>query len=617
MDVVAPMDDLVAHWRELLPKFVRRVLHASAPPHGVEVGALPHVASFVAAQDAPIPAEAPYDIVAFWELPSGVDVLSADLRGLTPHLAVNGFLVFRLHLPSNAPPPFPLEQFFPALDQAGFFPYAWRPKDRAGDLARGCLLMAARNGYNPMAHAQVEAEAGRPQNAVDIINRIDPSLFPDNQTLARAMTQKQGYFLQWLRQQPPPGPGLHSAHFAMAQKLFCNATYLTPLEPALWRNQGRILQQMGGAYLASRMLRSFLHVQDDAECRAVLEDCGAEPEQRPPEERSGLWTEPARPPRVLIIMHDYSDYGMDTLYDGLCIALGADNVVEYPWKATLHGRDAESALNYPCVFDYPGEPRTVEELEAALRKGAFDLILYADVVQLSRRDEVRRLLAAAPATPVVVYDTWDTPQQHLPFVLDYLGRKRVSAYFKREMLAHLDYGPDSHPLPFGYPDRLAPSNVDGERTEELFWAGKWLFGLRPLYLPHLQRALGRALAEAAYSQQEYRAALLRSRAGLSLFGFGYDTVRYWELPAHGCLLIAERPPIRIPDNFEDGRSALFFDTLPELEDKLAWVREHPDEVADIAREGRDRFLRFHTASQRARQFLAALQAMGLPGFGSF
>jgi hypothetical protein len=307
-----------------------------------------------------------------------------------------------------------------------------------------------------------------------------------------------------------------------------------------------------------------------------------------------------------MLTHDFSDYGMDTLYDGLCQVLGAENVVEYPWKPTLHGLDKDAAVNYPCWFTYPGEPRSVEEIVRELREGRFDLIVFADFVQMNKRDDVLRMLDAAPDVPVAVYDPWDDGSATQDTAREYLGGRNFAAYFKREMLACLDYGPNAYPLPFGYPDRHVPDAMPEHRGTELFWAGKRLFGTRSLYLDHLNAILGRTLDQ-KLTQEEYRRAISDSRIGLSFFGFGFDTVRYWELAAHGCMVLAERPLVRIPFNFVEGESAVFFDDARELEQKLAYYLAHAEEAERIGRAGRDLFLRYHTSSARARQFLGRLE----------
>jgi spore maturation protein CgeB len=73
------------------------------------------------------------------------------------------------------------------------------------------------------------------------------------------------------------------------------------------------------------------------------------------------------------------------------------------------------------------------------------------------------------------------------------------------------------------------------------------------------------------------------------------------------MLLSERPPIRIPHNFREGESAVFFDDTQELEEKLAYYLIHREESLAIARAGHEHFKRYHTGSARARQALAWIQ----------
>jgi glycosyltransferase involved in cell wall biosynthesis len=187
--------------------------------------------------------------------------------------------------------------------------------------------------------------------------------------------------------------------------------------------------------------------------------------------------------------------------------------------------------------------------------------------------------------------------------MEFLHVDSIAGFFKREMLAGADYGPGSYPLPFAYPDRRVPQDVEGPRNTPIFWAGHRQFGLRRLYLEHLESARGLKL-DAVCDQTEYVRALLDTRIGLNIFGCGFDTVRYWELPAHGCMLLSERLPIRIPHNFRDGESAVFFDDTQDLEEKIEYYLAHPEEIRAIARAGHEHFKRHHTGSMRARQLLA-------------
>ncbi|GMU94264.1 MAG: hypothetical protein AMXMBFR4_33220 [Candidatus Hydrogenedentota bacterium] len=465
------------------------------------------------------------------------------------------------------------------------------------------VFVFARDTYDPFAHASDLAAAGMPARAADVLTWLE-SYFPlREEQQALVAGEKLRYYRMEAESKPQrlDETGLVSC----AQKEFQIAVHRFPLRHEYYRDQAAIWRRFGNDNLAARLLRSIMHVAPDPATRNDLAACKPESTPQPVPETAPDWDGSRRSPRILAITHDHSDYGLDTLYDGLCTVIGSANIREFPWKPTLHGREKEATLKYPCWFEHDGGPVSAERIEQELRDGLFDVILFADMVQMTHRDVVRRFIDAAPDIPVVVYDPWDNAHSLRKQVQDYLGGAPIVAYFKREMLVSFDYGPNSFPLPFGYPDRYVPHSVPASRSRDLFWAGKRIFGTRSLYLDRLARVLERDFTT-TYSQDAYARAIREARIGLSFFGFGFDTVRYWELPAHGCMLLAERPPIRIPFDFVDGESAVFFEDLPELEDKLSYYMSRPDEAERIARAGRDRFMRWHTSSARARQFLGRL-----------
>lgn len=469
------------------------------------------------------------------------------------------------------------------------------------EVSGGVIGTFVRRDFDPVDFARHLADIHMPNRAAAVIDWI-LGLVPvsDDVRAVLAVEKLRCYKIS------AELAGIRPSHHLLfqAQKEFHIAVHSWPRRSSIYREHAAIWHRFNNDDYAARLLRSVAHVAPDPQTTEHLRSLCSAKTPQPGDETCPQWS--GRPVRVLVLTHSRSDYGMDSLYDGLCQVLGPDNVVEYPWKPTLHGRDREATLNYPCFFDYPGDPIPIDELERRLRAGQFDLVVFADFVDRSNREDVVRLLAAAKDLPIVAYDPWDDGSATQDSATRYLGNRRIHSYFKREMLACLDYGPNAHPLPFGYPDRHVPHEVSLDRSVDLFWAGKRLFGTRALYLDRLSELLGRPL-DRQMSQDEYRTQIGHARVGLSLFGFGFDTVRYWELAAHGTMLLAERPLIRIPHNFVEGESAVFFDDLPELERKLAHYLSHSDDAARIAAAGRAHFLRYHTTSARARQFLGWIE----------
>ncbi len=464
-------------------------------------------------------------------------------------------------------------------------------------------VVAVKSTYNPVAHARRADAQGRPDSAIAILDAIPGELIQSNDLIARLALEKQRYFLNW--QKNESSNCAPHTFFSKERREFAQVTAIAPDMTDAYHIHAQYWSYLGRFDMARRVLRSIGHCVSDMPACKVADKT---PEDRPDGYDAGTlppWNPRVPLPRILVITHDYSDYGMDTLYHGLCTLLGKENVVEYPWKPTLHGRDIEKAQQYPCVFNFSGKPLTVDHLEDEIRRGKFDLILYADVVQMAHGCEVRRLINADTNIPVVLYDTWDDCHTPLHRILRYIGRKRFDVLFKREMLTGVQYDPRTYPLPFGYAESFIHAPHDSGKTDTVFWAGKNEYGLRPLYIRSLEKILGRQLNQ-RYDQAAYQTKVAAAKIGLSFFGCGFDSVRYWELPANGAMLMAERPPIRIPHNFEDGHTAVFFDDLPEMEAKLEYYMHRPEEISRIAAAGHAHYRTHHTTVGRARQFLAAV-----------
>jgi hypothetical protein len=106
---------------------------------------------------------------------------------------------------------------------------------------------------------------------------------------------------------------------------------------------------------------------------------------------------------------------------------------------------------------------------------------------------------------------------------------------------------------------------------------------------------------------EYMDVLASSRIGVSVRGGGYDTYRYWEVPAAGAMLLAETPRIVIPGNFVGGREAVF----APVEALVARIPALlAGETERIAAAGRERLAAAHTSIHRAKTVLDALTAVG-------
>jgi hypothetical protein len=463
-------------------------------------------------------------------------------------------------------------------------------------------MIFVRTSYDPVQHAESLLDTGKPDAAFQILDHIPKSLLADPVAQLLVALNIQLALLSWAAALAVEEP-LHL--FYWAQQQFYRVLNLQPQHTNAYVCQAEFWRLIGREKNALHLLRSINHISPDPALERRIKTMKCISFQPQPETKFHPWSPDFRP-RILLINHANSDCGIDVLYDGLCRVLGSDHISEYPWKHFWHGQPLDEEIRHPSPCNHAGEEKSVTQFEDELRSGHYDLILFSDYLQLNDRNDTERLLAANPDIPIVVADAHDDGSNLLPEILRYMERDSVAAYFKREMLQGIRYPERTYPMPLAYSEARIPESLSTDRSCDLFWAGHRHFGLRRIYLDFLEEKLGRSL-NTFYTQEEYAREMDKSLIGLDIFGLGYDTIRYWELAAHGCMLLAEEKPTVIPHNFVDGKSAAFFRDLPELEEKLDYYLAHRDEAAEIAAAGHAHFKEHHTASARARQFLGNAQ----------
>ncbi|HPO16340.1 MAG TPA: glycosyltransferase [Candidatus Hydrogenedentes bacterium] len=467
------------------------------------------------------------------------------------------------------------------------------------DLACPLMLMLfVPADYNPLSHAQACCEAGHPEQGYELLG-----MAPQSNDQVSINLEMLHCLVEWLKRSPDADP---LEFLTRAQTIFYQIIEQSPSSAPAYQYQAELWGLAGDPAMGARLLRS-LQQAVSGKCAAPLckQAHTNQKEYSPPE-----WNPSKAPHKVLFVMPPRPHYGLDVLYDGLCTLLGAQHVIDFPQKPFLHGQVDAALSHYLCYFNHPAFNYSLEQICELLQRGIIDCILYGDCERALDPAIGQTLIQAAKDIPLFLVDQMDEAANMRDKTGEYLGNANVAGYFKREMLACGQYGPNAFPLPFAYPDARIPKDMPSSRARPLFWAGHRRAGLRRLYLEDL--AAKRNLPfTGRFSSQEYGNILLNTQIGLNFFGFGFDTLRFWELPAHGCMLLSERLPIHIPCPFQDGRQAVFFDDLKGLHQQLDYYLHHPEEAAAIARTGHEYLLHHHSASARARQLLGWIQS--IPG----
>jgi glycosyl transferase family 1 len=318
--------------------------------------------------------------------------------------------------------------------------------------------------------------------------------------------------------------------------------------------------------------------------------------------------------KVLFIGSKKYDYMQDIVYSGLIKILGFKNVFEYNWNKKYHIPHKKYPKNLG-YFKYSFFS------SIHFSKRGYDLVILA----ATKPDCFKSYINLAPNIPsnipVVWIDGGDRPE--VGGDLERLGEpsllkqaqaiRNFDLIFKREMKIGQNYPKYVYPLTFGFNLSVVPERLPKRKKYDVaFWAGEsHPIRTKVLNLLHNQfdcnsNGTSKGVGLASFSRKGtfYLEELSACKINLSFRGGGFDTLRYWEIPAVGSLLISEPNDIQIPDNFEHQKHAIFCDSSAEdLINICNFYLKENDKREKIAIEGKKHLHNFHTDEQRAKFIL--------------
>jgi len=337
-------------------------------------------------------------------------------------------------------------------------------------------------------------------------------------------------------------------------------------------------------------------------------------------------------PRILYLVDYQLDYGAEMLLNGLYKVLGRDNLVIYPFLRRYRdgvdegyelpdGRRGYTAL--PAQFiKLDLEEYEFDEVKAEILRGEFDYIVMASPRSyvLRSMEAIVKEFGGCPL-PVVFNDFEDYPMIRW----DIVNRYRPFCCFKRELLdteenQKICEGFPLFPLPFSAPtDRLAEDVKYDDKDIDVFFAAgnthplrvEVVKALRELEKEHGVNFVGGLdpptplEGEIRYrvSYDEYQQLMARAKINITVRGFGYDTVRRWEVHCYSGLVISDKIPLMTPYPFEDRRHIVYWDDIEEFKELVLYYLDNPEEAAVIGLAGKQHCLKHHTTEGRARYFL--------------
>lgn len=327
--------------------------------------------------------------------------------------------------------------------------------------------------------------------------------------------------------------------------------------------------------------------------------------------------------KILFIGSLKFDYLQDLSYSGLAKRLGAHNIIEYPWNIHHHFR----IKRYPKSIGYvPGS--FFESIKAQLKRKQFDLVIVASCKPDAFEDYLSLVHTIPRNIPVVFIDGGDFSQ--IGGDLDRLGHpglmnqaitaRPFDMIFKREYLLDTSYEKHIIPLPFSFNSQVTPKVSGRLKYEVAFWAVE-SHPIRSKVLALLEdqfdcrkNGTTRNQVFSKYNRKgaEYLQELACCKVTLNFRGGGWDTLRYWEVPAVGRFLISQKPKIVIPNNFKDHESIVFCqDDLSDLFEKCDHYLKHETQREGIAKKALNHMNAYHTDIKRADYILNKISSLSL------
>lgn len=361
--------------------------------------------------------------------------------------------------------------------------------------------------------------------------------------------------------------------------------------------------------------------------------------------------------KILYLTLPGPDHLTDQLYTGLRQLLGADNVVDFPYKPEYHD-PRRKVWFLPQVH---ARAYTADQILAALANREFAFACLA--ARPIAFQTLSYLWGKAPFPPLVLLDgEEDTKIRH-----DLFTQFPFSLYFKRDYVWGLRPRPldfldvarafkgnrilfqRTFPLPLAVALETIPPTPSIEKTVDVSYTGrashrdrvtavkllKAQKGLRfegglyrdpgdmtyklkdhrierlfDKYFPSLATAPSYEVSKLvpdtdSSGQNPYFDQIFRSKIALCVRGGGLTPpIRYYEIVACRTLLLSDIPFTVIPNNFEHKRHAVFFRRdMTDLLEVARYFTRHDSDRETIVEEGYKHLLSYHTCERRAEYFL--------------
>lgn len=315
--------------------------------------------------------------------------------------------------------------------------------------------------------------------------------------------------------------------------------------------------------------------------------------------------------KILYINTSSFDYVQDLTYSGLVKKFGLDSIVDYKWNKKFH-------------FPYAKYPKNNGYIKGSFFKSIFrkvdfekfDFVFIGSCKVKTFQTYLEIAKEIPKTTPIIFIDGGDGYEVGIDLKTygyptlyqEAINIRPFDIIFKREYLIDGNYDKNVFPLPMCFNLNRLPSKLPNSYKYDFsFWAVE-SYPIRTQALNILENEFD-CKENGTYRNQKfsrykrkgefYLQELASCKITLNLRGGGWDTMRYWEVPAVGAFMISQKPGIVIPNNFEHEKDIVFIkDNLSDLVDLGKYYLKNETKREEIAKNGHKKLLEYHTDIKR-------------------
>lgn len=322
--------------------------------------------------------------------------------------------------------------------------------------------------------------------------------------------------------------------------------------------------------------------------------------------------------KVLFIGTSHYDYVQDLTYSGLAKLIGPKNIAEYRWNFKYH----LPIKTYPKNMGYVAGSAIGAVMAS---RNNYDVAILAS----NRPDAIEAYLKALPKIPkrtkLVFIDGGDRPEIGGDIVRlaseglknKVLNDRPFDFIFKREYMKNEQYNASTFPFPISFNlDRLPAIANFPKRYDVGFWATE----SHPIRTKAFDVLAGQFDCDTNGTSKNkkmknyerrgdvYFNDLGATKISINLRGSGWDTLRYWEVPAVGGFMLSQKLDIAIPNDFEEGKHIAYCQNdLSDMLDVCNYYLKHEGKREEMAKNAQLHAKQYHTDIARAKYLLERIR----------